>query len=46
MKAFCSGLSTTVNLENKFVKVFDGENFLGVGKIFEGELKSVKLACI
>ena len=46
VKAFCSGLSTTVNLENKFVKVFDGENFLGVGKIFEGELKSVKLACI
>ena len=46
VKAFCSGLSTTVNLENKIVKVFDGEKFLGVGKIFGGELKSEKLACI
>ena len=46
VKAFCSGLSTTVKLPNKIVKVFDGEKFLGVGKIFDGELKSEKLACV
>ena len=46
VKAFCSGLSTTVKLPNKIVKVFDDEKFLGVGKISDGELKSEKLACV
>ena len=46
VKAFCSGLSTTVKLSDKIVKVYDDEKFLGVGKISDGELKSEKLACI
>ena len=43
VKAFCSGLSTTVKLPDKILKVYDGEKFLGVGKVFDGELKSEKL---
>ena len=43
VKAFCSGLSTTVKLPVKILKVYDGEKFLGVGKVFDGELKSEKL---
>jgi len=43
VKAFCTGLSTTVKLLDKIVKVYDGDEFLGVGKIFGGELKSEKL---
>ncbi len=46
IKAFCSGLSTTVNLPDKLVKVYFEEKFLGVGKILAGELKSEKLALI
>ena len=46
VKAFCSGLSTTVKLPDKIVKVYDAEKFLGVGKISGGELKSEKLACV
>ena len=43
IKAFCNGLSTTVNLPDKIVKVYGGEKFLGVGKIFKNELRSEKM---
>ena len=43
IKAFLNGLPTTVCEENKFVKVYANEKFLGVGKIFDGELRSEKL---
>ena len=46
VKAFCNGLSTTVHLPDKVVKVFGDEKFLGVGKIFNGELKSEKIYLI
>ena len=43
IKAFCNGLSTTVNLPDKIVKVYGDEKFLGVGKIFKNELRSEKM---
>ena len=46
VKAFLSGLSTTVDLPNKIVKVYADEKFLGIGKVLDGELYSEKLACI
>ncbi|MBR6014175.1 MAG: tRNA pseudouridine(55) synthase TruB [Selenomonadaceae bacterium] len=43
IKAFLNGLPTDVREENKIVKVYSDEKFLGVGKIFNGELRSEKL---
>ena len=43
LKAFRNGLSTTVRADNELVKVYIGEKFLGVGKIFNNELRSAKL---
>ena len=43
VKAYRNGLPTNISAENKLVKVYDGENFLGVGKIYRGELRSEKL---
>lgn len=43
VKAYKNGLPTNINAENKLVKVYDGENFLGVGKIEGGELRSEKI---
>ena len=45
VKAYKNGLPTNINAENKLVKVYDGENFLGVGKINGGEIRSEKLFC-
>lgn len=46
VKAFLNGLSTTVNLPDEILKVYDGEKFLGVGEISDKELRAKKLACI
>jgi len=46
VKAFLNGLTTTVNLPDAVLTVYDGENFLGIGEIFSGELRAKKLACI
>lgn len=43
LKAFCNGLPTDINADDELVKVYVGEKFLGVGKIFNGELKSAKM---
>ena len=43
VKAYKNGLPTNISAENKLVKVYDGEIFLGVGKIYGGELRSEKL---
>ena len=43
LKAFRNGLSTTVRADNEIVSVYIGEKFLGVGKIFNNELRSAKL---
>ena len=44
VKAFCNGLSTTVRQKDSGdLRIFSGGKFLGVGKIFEGELRPVKL---
>lgn len=43
LKAYCNGLPTTVRADNELVKVYCNEKFLGVGKIFDGELRSAKL---
>ena len=43
VKAYLNALPTNINAENKFVKVYADENFLGVGKIFNGELRSAKI---
>lgn len=43
VKAYKNGLPTNIHAENKLVKVYDGEKFLGVGKINGGELRSEKI---
>lgn len=43
VKAYKNGLPTNVDDGDKFVKVYDGEIFLGVGKITNCELRSVKI---
>lgn len=43
VKAFLNGLPTNVNESDKIVKVYADEKFLGVGKIFSGELRSAKI---
>lgn len=43
IKAFLNGLPTNTRAENGIVKVYADEKFLGVGKIFNGELRSEKI---
>ena len=46
LKAFCSGLSTTVNenLNDEILyRTYVEDKFIGIGKIVKGEFKSVKL---
>ena len=43
LKAFSNGLTTTVAVADKLVKVYSDEKFLGVGQILGGELKAKKL---
>ena len=43
LKAYLNGLPTNINEENKLVKVYADGKFLGIGKIYEGELKSEKI---
>ena len=46
LKAFCSGLSTRTNenlMEGVMLRVYCDDEFIGTGKIVEGELKSAKL---
>ena len=45
-KAFCGGLTTRINenfAEGTLFRVYVENNFIGVGKIFEGELKADKI---
>lgn len=49
LKAFCSGLTTRINdniAEGALLKVYVDGDFIGVGKILEGELKSDKVLAI
>lgn len=43
VKAFCNGLATNVSANEETVRVYAAGNFLGVGKIRAGELRSAKL---
>lgn len=44
IRAFLNGLPTTVNAaDEKFLRIFSGEKFLGVGRIERGELRSSKI---
>ncbi len=43
IKAFCNGLPTNISAADEIVRVYAAEKFLGVGKIFNGELKAAKL---
>lgn len=43
IKAFCNGLPTNITAPDEILKVYAEEKFLGVGKIFSGELRAVKL---
>ena len=46
LKAFCSGLSTRINenlTEGIILRVYCDNEFIGTGRIVEGELKSAKL---
>ena len=43
VKAYTNGLPTDVSDGDKLVRVYDGENFLGVGTITNHELRSAKL---
>lgn len=43
IKAFCNGLPTNISAADELVRVYAAEKFLGVGKIFKGELRAVKL---
>ena len=43
IKAFCNGLPTNISAADELVRVYAAEKFLGVGKIFNGELRAVKL---
>ena len=44
VKAFLTGLSTTINLPDEILKVYAGKKFLGIGEIKFGELRAKKLA--
>ena len=43
IKAFCNGLPTNISAADELVRVYADGKFLGVGKIFNGELKAAKL---
>lgn len=43
IKAFCNGLPTNISAADEIVKVYAAGKFLGVGKIFNGELRAAKL---
>ena len=44
IRAFMNGLPTTIHAPNQnALRIFAGGNFLGVGKILNGELKSAKI---
>ena len=44
VKAFLNGLPTTLNApDEKFLRIFSGGKFLGVGRIERGELRSSKI---
>ena len=43
VKAFCNGLPTDTSAANEIVRVYSAGKFIGVGKIFTGELRSAKL---
>ena len=43
VKAFLNGLPTNISAENEIVRVYSDEKFLGIGKIFNGELRSEKI---
>ena len=43
IKAFCNGLPTNISANDEIVRVYAAEKFLGVGKIFNGELRATKL---
>lgn len=43
IKAFCNGLPTNISAADEIVRVYAEGNFLGVGKIFNGELRAAKL---
>ena len=43
LKAYLNGLPTNIYAENKLVKVYSDEKFLGIGKIEDGELRSAKI---
>ena len=43
IKAFCNGLPTNISATYEIVRVYAEGNFLGVGKIFNGELRAAKL---
>ena len=42
-KAFCNGLPTNISAPDELLRVYTEGKFLGVGKIFNGELKAAKL---
>ena len=43
IKAFCNGLPTNISASDELVRVYAEGKFLGVGKIFNGELRAAKL---
>ena len=43
VKAFCNGLPTNISAADETVRVYTAGKFLGIGKIFGGELKAAKL---
>ena len=43
IKAFCNGLPTNISDDDELVRVYAAGKFLGIGKIFGGELRAVKL---
>lgn len=43
IKAFCNGLPTNISAADELVRVYAAGKFLGVGKIFSGELRAAKL---
>lgn len=43
IKAFCNGLPTNIKAADELVRVYAAGKFLGVGKIFNGELRAAKL---
>lgn len=43
IKAFCNGLPTNITAADELVRVYAAGKFLGVGKIFNGELRAAKL---